>query len=59
MVKQRELLNRVAKLTNEGKLISTITANLGAISVDTLPKAHREQESGLVISKNVLEGFTK
>ncbi|MBF0384020.1 MAG: zinc-binding dehydrogenase, partial [Magnetococcales bacterium] len=55
--KQHELLNRVAELIDEGKLISTVTNNLGKISTDTLNKAHKLQASGRVIGKNVLDGF--
>ncbi|SHO53411.1 zinc-binding alcohol dehydrogenase family protein [Desulfopila aestuarii] len=55
--KQHELLNRVSELIDNGTLISTVTGNLGKLSVETLKKAHIEQESGRVIGKNVLEGF--
>lgn len=57
MEKQHELLNRVSKLIDEGRLISTVTNHLGKISVETLLEAHRQQESGQVIGKNVLDGF--
>ncbi|WP_372754047.1 zinc-binding alcohol dehydrogenase family protein [Labilibaculum sp.] len=55
--KQHELLNRVSKMIDEGELISTMTNNLGLLSVDTLKEAHIQQESGRVIGKNVLNGF--
>ncbi|MEM1136674.1 MAG: zinc-binding alcohol dehydrogenase family protein [Bacteroidota bacterium] len=55
--KQHELLNRVSALIDEGILISTVTNNLGKISVETLKAAHTQQESGRVIGKNVLDGF--
>ncbi len=55
--KQHELLNRVSKLIDDGTLISTVTNNLGKVSVETLKAAHSQQESGRVIGKNVLEGF--
>ena len=57
MQKQSELLNRVSKLIDEGVLISTVTNNLGKLSVETLKEAHVQQESNRVIGKNVLEGF--
>ena len=54
---QHELLNRVSQLIDDGTLISTMTNNLGKLSIDTLKEAHVQQESGRVIGKNVLEGF--
>ena len=57
MEKQHELLNRVSELIDDGKLISTVTNNLGKVSVETLKQAHVQQESGRVIGKNVLNGF--
>lgn len=59
MEKQHELLNRVSELIDEGKLISTVTNNLGDLSADNLKEAHIQQESGSVIGKNVLNGFGK
>ena len=55
--KQHELLNRVSELIDDGILISTVTTNLGNMGVETLKEAHRLQESGHVIGKNVLNGF--
>jgi zinc-binding alcohol dehydrogenase family protein len=57
MIKQYELLNRVSALIDDGTLKSTVTSNLGALSVETLKTAHEIQESGRVIGKNVLGGF--
>ncbi|MEM8901545.1 MAG: zinc-binding alcohol dehydrogenase family protein [Bacteroidota bacterium] len=57
IMKQHELLNRVADLLDEGKLQSTVTNNLGSLSVSSLKEAHIQQESGKVIGKNVLDGF--
>lgn len=54
---QQQLLNRVSELLDEGTLVSTVTANLGRIDAATLIEAHRQQESGRVIGKNVLYGF--
>ena len=55
--KQRELLNRVSELIDSGNLISTVTSNDGALSVETLTEAHKNQESGRSIGKQVLGGF--
>ncbi|MEM7512694.1 MAG: zinc-binding dehydrogenase, partial [Bacteroidota bacterium] len=57
IMKQHELLNRVAELLDNGILQSTITNNLGKLSVENLKEAHTQQESGRVIGKNVLDGF--
>jgi zinc-binding alcohol dehydrogenase family protein len=57
MEKQHELLNRVSELIDAGVLLSTVTANIGKISAETLKKAHAIQEGGRVIGKNVLYGF--
>ncbi len=59
MDKQHDLLNRVSELIDNGSLISTMTNKLGKLSVETLKAAHVLQESGSVIGKNVLEGFSK
>ena len=57
MAKQHQLLNRVSELIDNGTLVSTVTNNLGKLSVETLKAAHEQQESSRVIGKNVLEGF--
>ena len=57
MEKQHDLLNRVSDMVDNGTLISTVSNNLGKLSVESLIKAHKLQESGCVIGKNVLEGF--
>ncbi len=54
---QHQLLNRVSQLVDSGTLVSTVTNNFGALTVDTLKEAHTQQESGRVIGKNVLDGF--
>lgn len=55
--KQHQLLNRVSEMLDSGALQSTVTQNLGKITVETLKKAHEHQESGRAIGKTVLEGF--
>ena len=57
MIKQHELLNRVSELVDAGKIQSTATGHMGKISAESLKKAHKVQDSGQVIGKNVLEGF--
>lgn len=55
--KQRDLLNRVSSLIDEGRVICTATRNLGKLSAQTLKTAHELQESGRSIGKTVLNGF--
>ena len=57
MLKQRDLLNRVAELIDAGSIRTTVGANYGAIYAENLQKAHRDIESGTAIGKIVLEGF--
>jgi NADPH2:quinone reductase len=57
MEEQQKILNRVSELLDNGTLRSTVTKNIGKISAQTLFEAHKEQESGRVIGKNVLDGF--
>lgn len=54
MAVQHELLNRVSEMLDKGTLTSTVTNNLGKMSVETLTEAHKQQESGKMIGKNVL-----
>lgn len=54
---QRDLLNRVSAMIDEGTLISTVTERLGALTVESLRTAHTRQESGRVIGKQVLNGL--
>jgi len=58
MGKQRELLNRVAELIDDGDLRTTLGAHYGAINAKNLRRAHRDIESGNAIGKIVLEGFS-
>ncbi len=55
--KQHELLSRVSEMLDAGDLLSTVTNNLGILSVESLKQAHVLQESGRAIGKNVLAGF--
>jgi len=57
MIEQSRLLNRVADLTDQGYLQTTVGKNLGTINAANLKAAHEELESGKSIGKIVLEGF--
>ena len=54
MAAQGALLDEVSGLLDKGDLISTVTGNLGVMSADSMIKAHKLQEDGRVIGKNVL-----
>lgn len=58
ITKQRDLLNRVAALIDEGKIRTTLGAHYGTICAENLKKAHQDIESSTAIGKIVLEGFT-
>jgi alcohol dehydrogenase len=55
MIEQHELLKEVAHLVDAGRLITTMTRHGGALSPATLAAAHRDQEAGRMIGKQVLE----
>lgn len=55
---QRDLLNRVSELLDAGTLQSTVTEWADALTVETLTEAHKRQESGRVIGKQVLPGLS-
>jgi NADPH2:quinone reductase len=55
MIEQHELLKEVAMLVDAGRLRTTMTHNGGTLSPETLAAAHREQEAGKMIGKQVLE----
>jgi len=55
---QRDLLNRVSQMIDSGTLRSTVTERADALTVDTLSEAHKRQESGRVIGKQVLPGLS-
>ena len=57
MTKQRDLLDRVAKLIDDGIVRTTVGAHYGAICAANLRRAHHDIESGRAIGKIVLEGF--
>ena len=57
MVKQHELLNRVADMVDAGSLRTTLGEHYGTISADNLRRAHAHIESGRAVGKIVLEHF--
>jgi zinc-binding alcohol dehydrogenase family protein len=54
MIEQHRLLSRVADLLDQGKLRTTLTGTLGALTPGNLSEAHRRLESGSSIGKLVL-----
>ncbi|MDU6412153.1 MAG: zinc-binding alcohol dehydrogenase family protein [Yersiniaceae bacterium] len=57
MIKQHELLNRVADLLDSGVLSTTVGQHFGTINAENLRRAHALLESGKSRGKAVLEGF--
>jgi zinc-binding alcohol dehydrogenase family protein len=57
MIKQHELLNRVAALIDAGVLKTTLGEHFGAINAQNMRRAHAVVESGKAKGKLVLEGF--
>ena len=55
---QRELLNSIADLLDEGTLIPTVNKHGGEMGVASLRNALSLQESGAAIGKTVLDGFS-
>jgi zinc-binding alcohol dehydrogenase family protein len=54
---QQKLLNRVAEAVDAGKIVTTASRTLGAMSAATLREAHEIQESGRAVGKTVLSGI--
>lgn len=57
MQQQHHLLERVAKLIDQGVLRSTLGEHFGVISAENLRRAHALVESNKALGKLVLEGF--
>ncbi|MGF1731776.1 zinc-binding alcohol dehydrogenase family protein [Photobacterium kasasachensis] len=57
MDKQRQLLNSVSAMIDDGELVTTLGQHFGKINAENLKKAHAYIESGKSIGKVVLEGF--
>jgi zinc-binding alcohol dehydrogenase family protein len=58
MIEQHRLLNEVAELLDQGKLRCTLKETLSPISGANLRKAHERLESGAMIGKLVLKGWS-
>lgn len=57
MIKQHQLLDRVAQLVDDGVLKTTLGEHYGTINAEHLKRAHAMIESGKARGKIVLEGF--
>lgn len=57
MIAQHQMLNRIAKLVDEGMLTSTLNKTLSPINAANLRKAHAQLEAGSTIGKIVLSGW--
>ncbi|WP_051440449.1 zinc-binding dehydrogenase [Ensifer aridi] len=57
MAKQGAILNAVATMIDERRLVSTASETLGPINAANLRAAHARLESGRTIGKLVLAGF--
>lgn len=56
MIEQHRILSEIARLVDDGILRSTIGCDLGAMTADTLKRAHRMIEAGQTVGKIVLRG---
>lgn len=57
MQRQHEILAEVARLIDDGTIMTTVGEHMGKISAENLRKAHELVESGRARGKIVLEGF--
>ncbi|HET7579973.1 MAG TPA: zinc-binding alcohol dehydrogenase family protein [Bacillales bacterium] len=57
MIRQHQLLDRVAELLDRGQIVTTLKETLRPINAQNLRKAHERLESGQMIGKLVVEGF--
>ena len=57
MLQQRELLQSVANLIDQGHIKTTLGENFGTINAENLKRAHAHIESNQAVGKIVLEGF--
>jgi NADPH:quinone reductase-like Zn-dependent oxidoreductase len=58
MIEQHKLLNQVADWLDSGKLRGTLKETLSPINAANLRKAHEKLESGTMIGKLVLKGWS-
>ena len=56
---QHDLLTQVAALVDAGAIRTTLTENLGPLSVEALLEGHRRLESGSTIGKLALDAFPR
>ncbi|MHC3774876.1 zinc-binding alcohol dehydrogenase family protein [Pantoea agglomerans] len=56
-IAQHDILNEVAALIDSGILVTTMTENLGPLTVENLRLAHRRLETSATIGKIALDGF--
>ncbi|MEE3243709.1 MAG: zinc-binding dehydrogenase, partial [Bacteroidota bacterium] len=54
MQRQLDILNHLAELLEEGTIQSTLTTTFNGFTVANLKEAHKLQESGKSIGKNVI-----
>ncbi len=54
MIEQHHLLNTIAQLLDDGKIISTLTKTLGPLNSDNIELAHKQLLSGSTIGKLAL-----
>jgi NADPH:quinone reductase len=57
IIRQHEILARVAELFDRGELKSTLTQTLNPINAANLREAHKQMESGTTIGKVALTGW--
>ncbi|CAM2949573.1 zinc-binding alcohol dehydrogenase family protein [Legionella worsleiensis] len=57
MVRQHEILSKVAQLVDEGQIKTTVAEHMGTINALNLRRAHALLESGKARGKIVLSGF--
>jgi len=58
LIAQHHLLNNIAKLLDEGQIISTLTKSLGPMNAENIQKAHQQLLSGTTIGKLALTVVT-
>ena len=57
LIEQHEILKRVAKLVDEGKIIATANETLSPINAENVLEGHRKLEAGSSIGKLVISGW--
>ena len=57
IIEQHHILNRVAELIDNGKLLATANDNLSPINAENILEGHRRLESGKSIGKLVVSGW--